>query len=80
MEKDKNTIVTAFLSKLELKIFGVCFLIAFLMNVYAVIAYERSWVELFSQLGIVAAIAVSLYIILFVIRLIVYLIRKAFRK
>jgi len=76
----KDTTFTKELKKRELIVFVVCFIIACAINVYSIISFNRSWTELFSQMGFVFAITIALYIVSAIIRLIVHFIRKAIRK
>ena len=47
-----------------------CFVVAFLINVYAVIHFHRPAIELLSQLGFVVVITVALYIVIAILRVI----------
>lgn len=64
----------------ELWILLGCFVATMLVNAGAIIAYHRPWYELFTQVGFVVSITVSLYLILWVVRLIVLIIKKLFIK
>lgn len=64
----------------ELYIILACFILACLVNVGAIIAYDRPWSELWSQIGFVIFIAVAIYVLLTVIRIIVCLFRKLIKK
>ena len=74
----KNTIITARRKKREFLTFFFCFLIAFGVNVYAIVRFDTPWSELFSSLGYVTIFALGLYVGWSVVRLIVALIRKLF--
>lgn len=76
----KDIIISARRIRLECFIALSCFLTAFILNIYAVVHYDRSWVELFSQLGFVVVIAVVLYGLLTLLRLIVAGVIILFRK
>ncbi len=76
----KNITFTAKRQKTELITLLVCFIIANLANLYAVIAYNTNFTELITSLGYVAAAAVVLYILWTIIRLIAYGISLLFRK
>lgn len=56
--------------KKELMVFLVCLLIAFCLNIYAIIAYDGKWSELFWSLGFVCAAAIVLYMVWAVLRLV----------
>lgn len=64
----------------ELYIILACFILACLVNVGAIIAYDRPWSELWSQIGFVIFIAVAIYVLLTVIRIIICLFCKLIKK
>ncbi len=76
----KDIIIPSRLARRELIIIIVCFLASFCTNIGAVIAYHKSWTEIFSQIGYVVVIAAVLYALLWVIRLICLLVRRLFCK
>jgi len=76
----KDTIITARRKKIEINSILACFIIAFLLNVYAVIAYKTPLSELFWSLGYVVVTACVLYGVWVVLRLIVYGIKCLFKK
>ncbi len=76
----KDIVFTSTRQKKELRIFGICFAIGFLMNVISIIIYKTSWVEIFSQIGYVLVIAIVLYLILALFRSIIKWIKKIIRK
>lgn len=64
----------------ELYVILVSFILACLVNVGAIIAYDRPWSELWSQIGFVLFITVGIYVILAVVRIILRLICKLIKK
>jgi len=64
----------------ELYIALASFVAACLVNVGAIIAFDRPWSELWSQIGYVVFIAAGIYVLLAVIRIIVALVLSLFRK
>lgn len=76
----KDIVFTPKRQKKELRIFGMCFVIAFLMNFIAIIIYKTSWIEIISQIGYVFVIAVVIYLIFAFFRGIIKWIGKVFRK
>lgn len=76
----KDSVITAKRKKRELIVALSCFAAAFLLNAYSVIRYSCSWTELFSQIGYMCVIAVILYAVVTVIRVIVALICSLMRK
>ena len=57
-----------------------CFVLACLVNVGAIIAYDRPWAELWSQIGFVIFIAAGIYVLLAVVRILICLFRKLIKK
>lgn len=76
----KDIKITVRRQKTELKTFFVCFLVAFCLNVYSIIAYDGKWKELFCSLGFVVASALTIYVLWTVVRLCAYMIRRTLRK
>lgn len=72
----KDTILTARRKKTEIYTFLVCFIIANLIHVYAIIEYKASFMELFTSFFYVLAFSVALYIAWSVIRLAYYALKK----
>lgn len=66
--------------KRELAILLITFVIAVLINVYAIITRGGSFVELFTQIGWTIVIALVLYILFAVIRAIYFGIVHLFQK
>ena len=64
----------------ELCLILVCFVLAFLVNVGAIIAFDRPWSELYSQIGYVLFITAGIYVLLAVVRIIVAVLYRMFRK
>ena len=56
-----------------------CFVAAFLLNIVAIIIYNTSWLEVFTQIGYVLLLTISIYLILFLFRLIVSPLKTIFR-
>jgi len=54
----------------------VTFIIANLLNVYAIITYQSRWSELISFLPLIIMLSLFLYVIIGLVRLIVFSIRK----
>lgn len=64
----------------ELYIILACFVLACCVNVGAIIAYDRPWSELWSQIGYVAFIAAGIYGLLAVVRVLVYVVSLLIKK
>lgn len=74
----KDIIITGKRRKKELKILLVCFIVAFLTNIIAIIIYKTTWHEVFSQMGYVVVITLGFYLIVALFRLLVNLIKNLF--
>ena len=76
----KDITITKQRQKTELLTILVCLVIAFCLNVYAIIAYDGKWSELFWSLGFVVATAILLYILWTAVRIVWALIKKCVTK
>ena len=76
----KDIVITEKMIRRELFVLLGCFVAAFLVNVGAIIAYDRPWVELISQIGFVFFIAGGIYVLLAIFRFLVWLVVKLFKK
>lgn len=76
----KDSVITGKQKTREIIIFLACFVVAFGMNVHAIIKYATPWTELFSQIGFVCLITGVLYVLLWVIRIIALVVRKLIGK
>ncbi len=72
----KDITITGRVVKRELAWIIGCFLVAFFVNVYAVVTYDRPAIELFSQLGFVVVIAAVFYIATSLLRAILLLVLR----
>ena len=75
----KDTLITAKQKKTELITLLVCFILANLLNAYAIIAYDTYFKELFTQLGYVLIFSIGLYLLWTFLRIIYFLIKKLFK-
>lgn len=64
----KDIIITSKKLKQERNIFLLSFLLAFIINVIAIIIYSRPWIEIISQIGYVIVISFFFYLILWIPR------------
>ena len=64
----------------ELRILLLCLVFTFLLNIVAVILYKTSWIEIFTEIGYVVAVAIILYLIIFLIRLIIFSVKALLRR
>jgi hypothetical protein len=74
----KDLIITAKRQKTELLTLLLCFILANLVNVYAIVSHKTLWSELFWSLGYVVVCTVALYLVWTVLRLVFYGIRRLF--
>lgn len=58
----KDIIITSKKLKQERNIFLLSFLLAFIINVIAIIIYSRPWIEIISQIGYVIVISFFFYL------------------
>lgn len=76
----KDIVITSQMIRRERNIYLLCFLLAFAINIVAIVVYERSWTEMFSQLGYVFVISIFIYILMWIPRLIFKWIYLLIRK
>lgn len=76
----KDIIITSQRIKKELTLLLACFAIAFLMNIVAIFIYMTPWVEAFTQIGYVVILTISFYILLALIRLVIFLFRALIKR
>lgn len=76
----KDIIITKQRQKTEFITILVCFILAFALNLYAIIAYDGQWKELFWSLGFVAVTTVIFYAVWTIARIAFYIIRKLITK
>lgn len=72
----KDIVITGAVIRRELWWLLAAFIVANLMNVYAIAAYDTEWKELVSTLGYVFALSVVLYVFTALLRLAV----RGFRR
>ena len=76
----KDIIITSKKLKQERNIFLLSFLLAFIINVIAIIIYSRPWIEIISQIGYVIVISFFIYLILWIPRGILIFLSDLFRR
>lgn len=76
----KDLVISGKKVKKELMIALGCFICAVLINIICIIVYHSQWHEVFSQIGFTVFVAVVLYVLLLIIRLLVLACRKLFSK
>lgn len=76
----KEIVITSQKIKKERNFYLLSFALSFIINIIAVIVYNRPWIEIGSQIGYVVAISFFIYFVLLVIRLLLVLILRLFRR
>lgn len=76
----KDIIITQKRKRKEITILLSCFIVAFFINVVAIIIYKTPWYEIFTQLGYVLAIALVLFLIVTLVRVLIWTVKRLFRK
>lgn len=76
----KDLVISGKRVKTELLIALGCFICAVLINIICIIVYHSQWHEIFTQIGFTVLVAIVLYVLLLLIRLLVLLCKKIFAK
>lgn len=76
----KNIIITPKQIKREAIFLLVAFLIANLMNVFAIMGYDSPWKELFTSIPILFLLSLVLYFLIGILRLIYLAVTKIVRR
>ena len=72
----KDIVLSVKRQKTEIKIFCVCIVLAYLMNIVSIIAYGTSWSELWTQLPWMLLITCGFYGLSVILRLLYYGVRQ----
>ena len=72
----KDSVISAKVKKREINIFIILLIASFVANIISIMAYNSDWIEVVSALHYVVILAVVLYVIQGVIRLIIWGIRR----
>lgn len=76
----RDIVIPSKVIKRELIIIGVSLVSAFLLNVYSIVKYGTSWKEIYNQIHIVLGVALLIYVLVFLFRLIISPIFRLFIK
>ncbi|MCP4726736.1 MAG: hypothetical protein GY863_16965 [bacterium] len=76
----KDIVITRTRLKRELIGFFICIIAAFGLNVYSIIKYDTSWSELFSTSYITLILALIIYVVAGVFRLVYLTFTRLFSK
>jgi hypothetical protein len=74
----KDLFITSRRLKKEMYIISDCFITAFLINIFSIVTFKTPWYEMFTQIGYVVVITFILYLLVAMIRAVVFLIKKLF--
>jgi hypothetical protein len=66
----RDFIIKAKQQKIEVIVLSLCFLVAFILNVTAIIMYHTQWRELYTQWYVIILIALFLYLLTWIARLV----------
>ena len=64
----------------EFVILAICMVFAMVLNIFSIIIYKTEWTELLSQLHVVIAFGIVIYILVFLLRLIFKPVHRRFLK
>jgi hypothetical protein len=76
----KDIIITSRRLRQERNIYLLSFILAFIINVIAIIVYSRPWIEVISQIGYVIAISFLIYFLIWIPRGILAIAVSFFRR
>lgn len=74
----KDLVITSRRLKKEMYILSACFITAFLINIFSIVTFKTPWYEMFTQIGYVVVITFILYLLVAMIRAVVFLIKKLY--
>ena len=75
----KDIIISRRRQLTELLIFCFCLVIAFALNIWAIISYNAPWIELYSSFFYMLIFAIVIYALTVALRLCIFAIRGIFR-
>jgi hypothetical protein len=75
----KEIIITSKFMKREGFFLLLSFILAFIVNVVAIIVYKRPWIELISQIGYVIFVCIIIYFLTIILRILLFLIMRIIR-
>ena len=76
----KDVLISSRRIACELWIFVGCFLFALALNIFSIIKYKTEWKELLTTLHITLALAIVIYVLLGIVRLLVCGVMRLFRR
>lgn len=78
--KDIKITITTKRQRTEIKLLGVCIVLAFLLNITSIIAFNTEWKELYTQLLWVISLGFGIYFLVLFLRLVYGVVRFIFSK
>ena len=75
----KDSIITVKRKKIEINILVICFIIANVLNIFAIAFYRTHWIELITKIHIILIITAFFYLLTLVFRGIYFLLTYPFR-
>ena len=72
----RDTTISASMKRRELMIFGICFLVAYILNVIGIIQNQAPAKELVTEFHVVLLVALILYGIVAILRVLYYLVSR----
>lgn len=76
----KDTIIRKYHKQREIRWYVLAFIIAFLLNVFSIIKFGTNWIEVFTEMHIVFAVSLLLYLMFSIIRILGWIVLKLFDK
>lgn len=76
----KDSMITAKQKKRELIYFLICFVCAFLLNLYSIIKYKHSAIEIINQIHLVLLVTLVIYAITVAFRFLWYIFAILYKK
>ena len=76
----KDLVIKGKWIKRELIVLAVIFFIAVIINIIGIIQHNTEWIEMLSQLHVVIILTIVLYALIWLLRLLIYVVVLPFRK
>jgi hypothetical protein len=76
----KDLVIKGKWIKRELIVLAVLFVSAVIINIIGIVKHGTQWIELLSQLHVVIILTLLLYVLLWLVRLIIYAVSLPFKR
>ncbi len=76
----RDIVIKAATIRKELIVFSVSLVAALLLNVYSIVTYKTAWIELYSQLHVVIAVGIVIYLLVLIFRWIAIGVLRLFKS